>query len=163
MPYLFLGFSLLIAILLIVSIGIFYEYYDKINFKTKKRLDKMLKLIYFAPIIVLCIITALTFAYFKSKGYIRLSHAWLVVNFWMCSVIFYYVTILIAKIKKTIIIVSFIGMVISVVIAIALTPLSNYESVFKNTNLIIPNLFGLIMLTICYYTNNKLLTKETKS
>ena len=158
MPYLFLGFSLLIAILLIVSIGIFYEYYDKVNLKIKKRLDKMLKLIYLAPIIVLCIIIVLIFAYFKSKGYIRLSHAWLVVNFWMCSVIFYYVTILIAKIKKTIIIVPLIGMVMSVVIAI-----SNYESVFKNTNLIIPNLFGLIMLTICYYTNNKLLTKETKS
>lgn len=67
---------MLIAILLIVSKGIFYKYYDKINLKIKKRLDTMLKLIYFAPIVVLCIIIILTFTYFKSKGYIRLSHAW---------------------------------------------------------------------------------------
>ncbi|WP_207753083.1 hypothetical protein [Clostridium yunnanense] len=160
MTYLFLGFSLLIAILLIISTGIFYEHHDKINFNMKKRLDKMLKLIYFAPIIVLCIIIVLTFTYFKSKGYIRISHAWLVVNFWICSVIFYYISIVMAKIKKIIIIVPFIGMIASVAIAIVLTPLSNYENVFRDTNLIIPNLFGLIMLIISYHSNNKLLIKK---
>lgn len=162
MSYLFLGFSLLIGFLLIVSRGIFYRYYDKINFNIKKRLDKILKLIYFAPVIVLCIILILIFTYFKSKGYIRLSHAWFVINFWICSVIFYYITIEIAKIRKLIILLPVVGMVLSTCIAIYLTTLPHYESVFHNTNLIIPNLFGLIMLITSYYINYTLLKKETK-
>lgn len=162
MSYLLLGFSLLLTILLIVSKGVFYKYYDKINIKIKKRLDKMLKIIYFAPIIVLGIIIILTFTYFKSKGYIRLSHAWFVVNFWIYSIIFYYITILIAKIRKLIVILPIVGLITSVVIAIFLTNLQNYESVFQNTNLIIPNFFGLIMLITSLYSNYTLLTKETK-
>lgn len=162
MSYLFLGASLLIAILLIVSRSVFYKYYDRINFNIKKRLDPMLKLIYFAPIIVLCIIIILTFTYFKSKGYIRLSHAWFIVNFWMYSVIFYYITILIGKIRKLIVIFPIVGMVTSIVIAISLTTLPYYESVFQNTNLLIPNFFGLIMLITSYYSSYTLLTKETK-
>jgi len=162
MSYLILGFSLLIGFLLIVSRVIFYRYYDKINFNIKKRLDKMLKLIYFAPVIVLCIILILIFTYFKSKGYIRLSHAWLVVNFWICSVIFYYITIEIVRIRKLIILLPVVGMVISTSIAICLTSLPHYESVFHNTNLIIPNFFGVIMLITSYYINYTLLKKETK-
>lgn len=162
MSYLFLGFSLLLAILLVVSRGLFYKYYDKINFKIKKQLDKMLKLVYFAPIIALGIIIILTFIYFKSKGYIRLSHAWFVVNFWICSIIFYYIAILIVKIRKLIVILPIVGMVTSIAIAIFLTTLPHYESVFQNTNLIIPNFFGLIMLITSLYSNHTLLTKETK-
>jgi hypothetical protein len=161
MSYLLLGFSLLIVFLLIVSRGIFYKYYGKINFNIKKQLDKMLKLIYFAPVIVLSIILILIFTYFKSKGYIRLSHAWLVISFWISSVIFYYISIVIAKLRKLIILLPAVGMVLSACIAIFLTPLPRYEGVFHNTNLIIPNLFGLIMLTVSYYTNYTLLTKET--
>lgn len=162
MSYLFLGFSLLIAILLIVSRGIFYKYYDKINLKIKKRLDKMLKLVYLAPMIVLGIIILLTFIYFKSKGYIRLSHAWFVVNFWIYSIIFYYITILLVKIRKLIVILPIIGMAASIAIAIFLTTLPHYESVFQNTNLIIPNFFGLIMLITSLYLSYTLSTKETK-
>lgn len=161
MSYLFLGFSLVTIILLIVSRGIFYEYYDKINFKIKKRLDKILKLIYFAPVLVLCIIIILTFTYFKSKSIIRISHAWYVLNFWIYSVIFYYITMLTAKIRKPIVIFPILGIVISVIIAIFLTTLPHYESVFQNTNLIIPNFFGLIMLITSFYSSYALLTKRT--
>ncbi|ERI92746.1 hypothetical protein HMPREF1982_02153 [Clostridiales bacterium oral taxon 876 str. F0540] len=149
--------------LLIVSRRIFDGYYDKINFKIKKSLDKMLKIIYFAPAIVLFIILILTFAYFKSKGFIRLSHAWLVVNFWVCSVIFYYMAIETAKLRKLIIFLPIAGMIISAFTAIYLTPLQHYEDVFYNFNLVIPNIFGLIMLITSYYSNYKLLTKETKN
>lgn len=162
MAYLFLGFSLLTEFLLIVSRGLFYRYYDKSNCNVKKSLDKMLKIIYFAPVIVLCIILILTFTYFKSKGYIRLSHAWFIVNFWICSAIFYYITIQIAKIRKLAVLLPVIGMVISTCIAIYLTPLQRYESAFCNIKLIIPNAFGLIMLIISFYINYMLLTKETK-
>lgn len=162
MSYLFLGFSLLIVLLLIVSRSVFYRYYDKINVNIKKSLDKMLKIIYFAPVIVLFIILILTFAYFKSKGFIRISHAWLVVNFWVCSVIFYYIAIETAKIRKLVILLPVVGMVISTFTAIYLTPLQHYESVFYNINIIIPDIFGLFMLITSYYTNHKLLAKEAK-
>lgn len=162
MSYLFLGFSLVTIVLLIVSRGIFYEYYDKINFKIKKRLDKILKLIYFAPIIVLCIIIVLTFTYFKSKSFIRISHSWFVVNFWISSVVFYYIAMLIAKMRKPIVIFPILGIITSVIIAIFLTTLPHYESVFQNTNLIIPNFFGLIMLITSFYSTYTLLAKETK-
>lgn len=162
MTYLFLGFSLLMAILLIVSRGIFYKYYDKINLKIKKRLDKMLKIIYFAPIIALGIIVIFIVAYFKSKAYIRLSHAWFVVNFWIYSVMFYYITILIAKTRKLAVILPIVGMIVSVAIAISLTVLQHYQSVFQNTNLMIPNIFGLIMLIISMHSNYTFLTKETR-
>ena len=160
MSYLFLGCSLLIAFLLIVSKSIFYKYYDKINFNIKNKLDKMLKIIYFAPAIALAIILILIFVYFNSKGYIRFSHAWLVVNFWISSVIFYYITIETVKIRKLVILLPTIGMMVSAAIAIYLTPLQNYENTFYNFNLIIPNFFGLIMIIISYYINYTLLTKK---
>jgi len=160
MSYLFLVFSLLVIVLLKFSGDIFYNYYNVINFKVKKRLDKMLRLIYIAPVVVLGIILILIFTYFKSKGYIRMSHAWFVVNFWIYSVLFYYITIALAKIKKIVIAIPIVGMIISLVSAISLTTLPHYESVFYNTNLMIPSLFGVIMLIIAYYTNYKLLAKE---
>lgn len=162
MSYLFLVFSLLLIVLLKFSGDIFYNNYNVINFKVKKRLDKILRLIYVAPVVVLAIILVLIFIYFKSKGYIRISHAWFVVNFWIYTVLFYYITIELAKIKKIAIVVPVIGMIVSVGSAIFLTALPHYESVFHNTNLIIPNLFGVIMLIKAYYTNYKLLSKENK-
>lgn len=159
MSYLFLVFSLLVIVLLKFSGDIFYNNYNVINFKMKKRLDKILRLIYVAPVVVLAIILVLIFTYFKSKGYIRISHAWFVVNFWIYSVLFYYITIVIAKIKKIAIALPIVGMIVSVGSAIFLTALPNYESTFHNTNLIIPNLFGLTMLIIAYYTNYKFLAK----
>jgi lysylphosphatidylglycerol synthetase-like protein (DUF2156 family) len=161
MEYLFLAFSLVIIFLLIVSRSVFYANYDKINFNVKKRLDMLLKLIYVAPIIVLFIIFILTVTYFRTKGYIRLSHAWFVVNFWICGTIFYYITIQIAKMRKLIMILPIIGLVISVCTGIFLTTLPHYERVFNNINLIIPNFLGLIMLLVSFYINYTLLTKET--
>ncbi|MDD7792954.1 hypothetical protein [Clostridium sp. 'White wine YQ'] len=160
MSYLFLISGFLLALLLVFSKSIFYRNYGKINLKIKNSLDKMLKIIYFAPILVLCIILILTFTYFKSKGYIRLSHAWIVVNFWIYSVIFYYITIEIAKIRNFVILLPAIGMVSSALIAIYLTPLLHYENTFNNHNLIIPNLLGVFMLIVSYYTNYTLLKKD---
>lgn len=160
MPYLLLISSLFLALLLVFSKDIFYRNYDKVNLKIKNSLDKMLKIIYFAPVIVLCIILILTFTYFKSKGYIRLSHAWLVVNFWIYSVIFYYISIEISKIRNFIILLPAIGMILSALIAIYLTPLQHYENMFNNLNLIIPNLFGMFMIIISYYINYTLLKEK---
>ena len=162
MAYLFLVFSLVVIVLLKFSGDIFYNNYNVINFKIKKRLDRILRLIYAAPVVVLAIILVLIFTYFKSKGYIRISHAWFVVNFWIYSVLFYYITIELTKIKKIAIAVPVIGMIVSIGSAIFLTALPHYESVFHNINLIIPNLFGVMMLIIAYYTNYKFLEKENK-
>lgn len=159
MSYLFLAFSLLIIALLKFSRDIFYNNYNVINLKVKRRLDRILRLIYIAPVVVLGIILILIFTYFKSKGYIRMSHAWFVVNFWIYTVLFYYITIELAKIKKIAIVVPVIGMIVSVGSAIFLTALPHYESVFHNINLIIPSLFALAMLVMAYHTNYKLLRK----
>lgn len=159
MSYLFLVFSLLVIVLLKFSGDVFYNNYNVINLKVKKHLDRMLRLIYIVPVVVLGIILILIFTYFKSKGYIRMSHAWFVVNFWIYSILFYYITIVIAKIKKIVIAIPIIGMIISVVSAISLTTLPHYERVFHNINLIIPSLFALAMLVMAYNTNYKLLRK----
>ena len=106
MLYLILGFSLLITLLMIFSKNVFYRYYNEINLKIKKRMDTMLKLTKVAPVIVLIIIFILTLTYFKTKLNIRLSHAWLVLNFWICTMIFYYIIAELGRIRKLVIILS---------------------------------------------------------
>ncbi len=92
-----------------------------------KILNPMLKLTIIAPVIVLCIIVILTLTYFKSKFNIRLSHAWLVLSFWISDVIFYYTFAGLARIKKAGILLPVIGMILSTCIAIYITPLFRYE------------------------------------
>ncbi|MBZ9618333.1 hypothetical protein [Clostridium estertheticum] len=162
MSYLILGFSLLVIFLMISSKNIFYKYSDRINLKIKKRLDTMLKFTKIAPILVLFIILTLTLTYFKTKYAIRLSHAWLVLSFWMCTIIFYYIIAEIAIIKKVVIIIPTIGLIISMCNAIYLTPLLHYENIFQNINIMIPNFFGLIMLIIAYYITYLFLKKGIK-
>ena len=148
---------------MISSKNIFYKYSDKINLKIKKRLDIMLKFTKVAPIIALFIIFTLTLTYFKTKFAIRLSHAWLVLSFWMCTIIFYYIIAEMAIIKKIVIIIPAIGFIISMCNAIYLTSLYHYENTFHNINIMIPNFFGLIMLIIVYYINYLFLRKRTKN
>ena len=163
MSYLILGFSLITILLMIYSKNIFCRYYDRINLKIKKRLDAMMKFIKVAPIIVLFIILILTLIYFKTKLEIRLSHAWLVLSFWMCTMIFYYIIVEIAIIRKVVIlIIPTIGLILSMCIAIYLTPLFHYENIFQNINIVIPDLFGLIMLIIAYCINYSFLKKVPK-
>jgi len=163
LSYLILGFSLLVVFLMIASKNIFCKYSDKINLKIKKRLDIMLKFTKVAPIIVLFIILTLSLTYFKTKFAIRLSHAWIVLSFWMCNIIFYYIIAEMAIIKKVIIVIPAIGFIISMCNAIYLTSLFHYENTFHNLNIMIPNFFGLIMLIIVYYINYLFLRKGTKN
>ena len=121
MSYLILGFSILIILLMIFSKNVFYRYYNEINLKIKKRMDTMLKLTKVAPVIVLIIIFILTLTYFKTKLNIRLSHAWLVFNFWICTMIFYYIIVEIARIRKLVIILPASRMIISMFVVIYLT------------------------------------------
>ena len=67
-----------------------------------------------------------------------------------------------ARIKNLVIILPAIGMIVSICVAIYLTPLYQYENIFQNTNLLIPNFFGSIMLGASYYVNYKLLSIGTK-
>ena len=163
MSYLILGFSALIIFLMILSKNVFYRYYKEINLKIKIRMDAMLKLTKIAPVIVIFIIFILGITYFKTKLNIRLSHAWLVLNFWICTMIFYYIIVEIARIRKLVTILPVSGMIISMFVAIYLTPLYHYEKIFANTNLIIPNFFGLIMLITSYYINYIILGKKIKN
>lgn len=160
MSYLILGVGLLITFFMMLSKSIFYRYCDEINFKITKRLSKMLKLANIAPVIVLFIIYILTITYLKTKLNIRLSHAWFVMSFWICDDIFFYIIAAMARIKKLVIVIPFLGMIISTCIAIYLTPLYHYEGIFQNTNIIIPNFFGFIMLITAYFVNHTLLKKQ---
>lgn len=162
MSYLILGFSLLVVFLMISSKNIFYKNADRINLKRKKGLDAMLKYTKVAPIIVLFIILTLTLTYFKTKFAIRLSHAWLVLGFWMCTIIFYYIIAEIAIIKKIVIIIPVTGLIISMYNAIYLTSIFHYENIFHNINIMIPNFFGFIMLITVYYITYLFLRKGTK-
>jgi fatty acid desaturase len=162
MLYLILGFILLLIFLMIFSKNVFYKYYKQINLKIKKRMDAMLKLTKIAPVIVLLIIFILALTYFKTKLNIRISHAWLVLNFWLCTMIFYYIIAEIGRIRKLVVVLPASGMIISMCVAIYLTPLYHYENIFQNTNLLIPNFFGVIMLITFYYITYKILGKDTK-
>lgn len=162
MSYLILGLSIVVAVLLVISRGIFFNHSDKINHRIKAPLDRMLKAAKFTPLIAIGVILVLIFSYFKSKGYIRLSHAFLVIDFWISSVIFYYITIVLIKIRKSVLLVPAVGMLISVFSAIYLTPLQHYENAFHYMNLVIPNIFGFILLAVFFNTNFKLLAKKDK-
>ncbi|MCB2295492.1 hypothetical protein LGK95_18580 [Clostridium algoriphilum] len=163
MSYLILVSSLLTVLLMIFSKNVFYSYYKEIDFKIKQRLDVMLKLAIIAPIIVLIVIVILNITYFKTKFNIRVSHEWLLLSFWVCCVIFYYISAEISRIKSLMIILPAIGMLISMGVAVYLTPLHIYENIFKDTNLIIPNSYGVIMIIVAYYTNYALLKKGAKN
>lgn len=159
MSYLFLIFAILLTVLLFTSKKLFIDNCSRINLKIKPALDKMLKIIRFAPIIALGVIFILFLTYFKSKGYVRLSHAWLVVNFWSFSVIFYYIYMELLKLRNLNILLPLIGMIASAFAAIYLTPLKHYEVAFKHMNLIVPNILGACMLGLSYYMIHKLLSK----
>ena len=160
MSYLILILSLLMSLLLIISKNIFFKHHEQINIKITKGLSILLKFIMIVPIIVLMIIIILSVSYFKTKLNIRLSHAWLVVSFWICDVIFYYIYMSILKIKKSIIILPAIGMLICTYAAVILTPLNHYENIFKNISLTLPNLAALIMLIAAYYADYKLINDK---
>jgi hypothetical protein len=162
MSYLILSLSLLSVFFLIFSKNIFYKYSREFSPRIKKSLNAMLKLTIIAPVIVLLVIITLTLTYLKTKFDIRLSHAWLVLSFWICDVIFYYIFAGLVRTGKSQIIPPIIGMIISTCVAIYLTPLSQYESAFRNISIIIPNVFGLIMLITAYYINYILQRKEIR-
>ncbi|CRK84816.1 hypothetical protein [Neobacillus massiliamazoniensis] len=124
----------------------------------KKRLDRILKFVRLAPFLAIVVIGILIVTYLKTKYYIRLSHAWLVVQFWMLSAIYYYLFMISNRKSKL----SIIGLVLSFAIAFYITPLNHYESVFNHIYTLIPNIFALIMLSISYIIIGDLLNTDTK-
>ncbi|URZ02542.1 hypothetical protein [Clostridium felsineum] len=162
MAYLFLLVSLALVFLLIFSKGVLGKNDGKINSDVKNKLDRMLRIVCFAPIIVFVVIVIFILVHFKSRSYVRLSHAFFVADFWMYSVIFYYITIMTIKMKKLFTSITIIAVGVSVFSAIYLTQLQHYEGVFRSVNLMIPNFFAVVMLVVYYYVNYKLLTKDKK-
>jgi hypothetical protein len=124
----------------------------------KKRLDRILKFVRLAPFLAIVVIWIVIVTYLKTEYYIRLSHAWLVVQFWMLSAIYYYLFMISNRKSKL----SIIGLVLSFAIAFYITPLNHYESVFNHINTLIPNIFALIMLSISYFITGDLLNTDTK-
>ncbi|MDQ1143927.1 hypothetical protein QE429_000754 [Bacillus sp. SORGH_AS 510] len=115
----------------------------------KKRLDRILRFVRIAPFLAVIVIGIITITYLKTKYDIRLSHAWLTVQFWMFSAIYYYFFMLTKRKSKL----SMIGLVFSFAVAIYLTPIGHYETVISHMNLWIPNIFALFMLFISHFNS----------
>lgn len=118
-----------------------------------KRFFRLLQFVKFAPIIVFLVLFVLVLTYFQSKAGIRLSHAWYDSQFWAYSALIY----CFYRITKNKL--SVIFMLISFFIAIYNTPLFHYENLFIGRNVIISDLFGILMFLSMWITISKIKTR----
>lgn len=119
----------------------------------KKRFFKLLQFVRVSPVISILVLIVLVLTNFHSKIGIRLSHAWYDSQFWAYSALiycFYRIT----KCKL-----SLIFMAISFFIAIYNTPLFHYESLFIGCNVIVSDLFGILMFLSMWITISKVTTR----
>ncbi|MDP4086289.1 MAG: hypothetical protein Q8934_16975 [Bacillota bacterium] len=152
MQYLIIAFSLLF---------IFFNTIATRNFLTAnqyisnfyKRFFKLLQFVKFAPVIAFLVLLVLVLTYFHSKVEIRLSHAWFDSQFWAYTT-FLYCFFVITKNKL-----SLIFMAISLFIAIYNTPLFHYENLFIGRNVMVSDLFGILMFLSMWITISKLSTR----
>ena len=152
----YMNFLIISIILTFVLIMLFNTYFIAKNHKEldssdMKKANLILKIVRISPIIVLSIMLIVIGVYLKTKFIIRLSHAWVVMQFWIFSTLFYVTSILIRSTKKSAMILSVIAMLLSVWIAIYLTPLNHYENLLNNISIIIANILGFIMLGVAYF------------
>ena len=104
----------------------------------------------FAPVIALFILLILVLTFFHTKTEIRLSHAWFISQFWAYSTLLY----LFFKIFKNKL--SLIFAALSIFIAIYNTPLFHYEQLFLDRNIIVSDIFGILMFLSMWYTTSKI-------
>lgn len=149
----FLIISIILTFILVILSNTYFvtKNYKKLNSNDTKKANLILKIVKIAPIIVLSTMLIIIVAYLKTKCIIRLSHAWVVMQFWIFSTLFYVTSILIRTTKKSAMILSASLMLLSVWIAIYLTPLNHYESLLNNINIIIVDILAFIMLCIAYF------------
>lgn len=157
-----MSYLILIGSLLLIGLLVFCKnsILENSDLKGTKRLVPLLKFVRIAPLIALGIIIILLLTYFKSKFSIRLSHAWLTLQFWMFSAIFYYCISILRNVNRTIL--PLIAFIITIAIATYITPLNHFEALFKQMNTTIPNLVGLLMLFTSYRITGYFLKIEIK-
>jgi hypothetical protein len=104
----------------------------------------------FAPILAFLVLLVLVLTTFHTKEGIRLSHAWVVAQFWAYSA-FLYCSFAITKNKITL-----IPMLIILFIAIYNTPLFHYEKLFIGRYVIVSDIFGVLMFIAMWIATTKL-------
>ena len=121
----------------------------------KKRFFRLLQLVKFSPILALLLhfFNCFSCNSFHSKAGIRLSHAWYDSQFWAYSALIY----CFYRITKNKL--SLIFMTISFFIAIYNTPLFHYQHLFIGWNVIVSDLFGILMFLSMWITIPKITTR----
>ncbi|WP_026575669.1 hypothetical protein [Bacillus sp. UNC438CL73TsuS30] len=119
----------------------------------KKRFFRLLQFVKFAPVIAFFVLLVLVLTYFHSNTGIRLSHAWYDSQFWAYTALLY----CFYKITKNKL--NFYLAIISFLIAIYNTPLFRYEHLFIGRNIIVSDIFGLLMFLSMWITVSKITTR----
>jgi hypothetical protein len=114
------------------------------------RLQRLLQFVKIAPILAFLVLLVLVLTTFHTKEGIRLSHAWVVAQFWAYSA-FLYCSFAITKNKITL-----IPMLIILFIAIYNTPLFHYEKLFIGRYVIVSDIFGVLMFIAMWIATTKL-------
>ena len=118
--------------------------------KTEKVTGKIKKLLLFVPVLVAVIFAVLFCSVLKGRWVERSSHALIVLCLWLYGTAFYVSVLKFFK-NKNILIISVIGMLVSVALAITLTPLNRYcASMFTSIHEL-AFVLGVAMLSIWYF------------
>lgn len=152
MPYFIFVFSLGLILFLVYMTNYMLKA-NLIEPMLKKRFYRLLQFVKMAPIIALLVLLVLVLAYFRTKEGIRLSHAWHDAQFWAYTT-FLYCSFAITKHKICI-----VGMIIALALAVYNTPLFHYESIFIGRNVIVSDIFGILMFWAMWIATSKILRK----
>lgn len=117
--------------------------------RVKRVATGMDRLLLFVPVLAAVVFAVLFLFVLKGRFYERLCHAALVLALWLYAARFYWMLISYFK-NRNILVLSFIGMIVSTAAAILLTPLDRYVSLvhsFTGSASILP---GGAMLAIFY-------------
>jgi hypothetical protein len=118
--------------------------------KTRKITEGIRKLLLFAPAIVIAIFTVLFCTVLKGRLVERSSHALIVLCLWLYGTAFYVIILRFFK-SRSMLILSVLGMIMSVALAIFLTPLDRYCSAMFAAIHGFTFVLGGVMLVFWYF------------
>lgn len=118
-----------------------------------KRIYYLLNFVKFAPIIALLTLMVIVMTTLHTKTGVRLSHAWYVAQLWAYGT-FFYCSYMISK-KKIIL----VPMAVSFILAVYITPLFHYESLFAGYEVVVADIIATCMFVALWWASSKAIMK----
>jgi len=131
-----------------------------------QRLRQIADLFLVIPFIVTVTVTGLYLTLWRTNPLIHFIHMMWVLGFWMAGTLGMFTFIIPVRLKLGAAFQIFILSAIAIALAIYYTPLSRFTNMFpRQINLILPALFGVLNLTICWFAvllfRNKIIETQT--